>query len=359
MTRGSGVGPDAAQHVGPITSLGAPTERHDATEPGKLGETDLHRVVICTECGARDTLAVKPGKYFCKRCESVFGQPDVPTGDGRDGLLFCGCGNAIEVRCNVCRTSLCRRCDVKSVAETRAFDSRHRVFVSVQGFGYLIRSMDVHYLVIGNRLVWQRCASGEILGPVLAFTKLIDALPGHGEQYHHLCWACVAAAAPEVADRVSTGLVCEEPACTNRPVGRCRCCNGALCAHHLKGKTALQTTISDPEVCPNCVNEHVPAVWFSRPADRAPIDPQPAKWRTRRALATDANARRERQAEASRLLAQELSARVIALHTAGPCQRDRLVDEGLPHGMSYAGFRLLDERDGMRVAALGTVTAYP
>lgn len=47
------------------------------------------------------------------------------------------------------------------------------------------------------------------------------------------------------------------------------------------------------------------------------------------------------------------------LHTKGPCQRDRLVNEGVPEDPSYFGLRVLHVRTSTPAVALSAVTTYP
>jgi hypothetical protein len=49
----------------------------------------------------------------------------------------------------------------------------------------------------------------------------------------HVCWKCIASAAPSALERIAAGAICQDPECTNLPSGRCRCCSSAFCSEHL------------------------------------------------------------------------------------------------------------------------------
>ncbi len=310
--------------------------------------------IKCQECGSADVTEFKPGSYVCTHCEATFKHVD-PT-HVTVAPAFCTCGNRIAFRCNHCHSGLCSECDVRSLD----FVSLPKTFVHTQGFGYLMRRKEVFYSVAANRIVHEEGwhSARPAFGPAISAYELLWALPERGEGARHLCWACVVATTPIVADAVSSGTICEVPSCTTSPEGRCRCCSAALCDYHMdsgggRGGGGDSPYIRSPDVCPSCINEHMQRVRDAHPIPE--VRPGRTNHGTRRAW-------KKWWAEKDRVfdqMGEEMSVELYDLHTRGPCERVRRFDEGLPGGSKFGGYRILDERPSTPAAPLSSVTASP
>jgi hypothetical protein len=312
--------------------------------------------MACANCGSSDVQEVKPSTYFCNHCETVFKHVD-PSHVTIE-QAFCGCGSAIQVRCNLCHVGLCHACDAKRDWLLARHVRLEYVFVGTEGFGYVIRPASQRaYGVFGNRVL--QTVPPFVFGPVVSTNELFWCLPDHGESFHHLCWTCVAAMVPAVAELVSSRAICEQPGCVSQPAGTCRCCGGALCETHMTMLPSAQYALNKADVCRSCVMEHVPTVFASLP--RGP-DFNFDKARTRRGQLRALKAHDEALRRHNKQL-PDVWAQVYALHSKGPCQRDRLVYEGLPADATipdwYRPFRVLDARPSTPAVALSAVTTYP
>ena len=321
--------------------------------------------IKCQECGSTEVTEYKAGSYVCSHCDAIFKHVD--PAHVTVAPAFCTCGNRIAFRCNLCHSGLCPYCDAKNPGYREGYLSDlAKIFVHTQGFGYLMRS-GFDYSVTASRIVheWAHSRDQPAFGPVISAYELLWALPDRGESAPHMCWACIAATAPIVADAVSSGAICEVPACVLTPGGRCRCCDAALCDTHLVGHAALPNNYGSPklDVCANCIYEHIDTI-----VDAHPPIPGPRAKRTKRAwdracAAWHAEQDRDRD---------QMVAELYALHTQGPCERMRLFDDGragtshwhsFQHGNSSSwpaiSYRVLDERPSTPVAPLSSVTASP
>lgn len=312
--------------------------------------------INCTNCGSGDVKEVKPSTYFCNHCETVFKHVD-PTRVTLE-QAFCGCGSAIQVRCNLCHVGLCGQCDAKQVRDYYYCKSSVEVLVRTEGFGYVTRdtSNPGLCLAIGNRVLFSS-RGHYVFGPFIPTNKLLWCLPDHGVRFHHLCWSCVSAMVPVVAELMSSRRMCENLYCVRQPTRTCRCCGGVLCEMCL---TMLdRTALKKADVCANCVMEHYPNVLTSLPRPpESTFGQARTRWGQLRALKAHDEALRRHNQQLPDVWAQ-----VYALHSKGPCQRDRLVYEGLPaDATSFDGdrpFRVLDERPSTPAVALSAVTTYP
>ncbi len=173
----------------------------------------------CTNCGSADVKEVKPETYFCNACDSIFKYID-PT-KLTVSPDFCGCGDPIQVQCNVCHVGLCRNCDILCDIRLRqrwpagVFGDQSLQLISTSEVGY---SLD------------------HVQGLFFPLSKVISTVRNHHSDLHHLCMACVERAVPETADRIANRIVCESPACSEPASGPCRCCSDDFCKSCLTHK---------------------------------------------------------------------------------------------------------------------------
>lgn len=176
--------------------------------------------IACTNCGSTDVQEVKPSTYFCRHCETVFKHLD-PTRVTIDHTpSFCKHGNPVEVQCQICKAGMCRdQCDIGPEIDM----SREAKFMTGQriptaGFGYF-------YMDGGGA---GSTARGE--GPFLPERKLAASLQLKYGELHHFCYDCMIAAVPATADYITSGELCNWPACVTKAAAQCSCCGSAFCA---------------------------------------------------------------------------------------------------------------------------------
>ncbi len=188
--------------------------------------------IACAACGSTDVQEVKPGTYFCNHCETVFKHIDPTRLAVEQTPAFCGCGNPIQVQCQICKAGICTSCDLASWdgpgdrEDISAAYGTDRSRFTVEGFGYLIRGYPPDRSVYGPYLYLDEVFAG------LAAENGWDYSPGYAP-VRHACFTCVASAIPVTADRIANGQICETPGCAREPGGTCSCCGGAFCGTHV------------------------------------------------------------------------------------------------------------------------------
>jgi hypothetical protein len=205
----------------------------------------------CTECGSTDVQEVKPSTYVCRHCLTVFKYIDPSQISATNIAQFCSCGGAVQVRCQVCRTTtMCSSCDAVAAS------ARHgaQLFIPTVGFGYRVKwesdgkEAAPQWTYRDGRLMHLPLALDPLTaggyvdhGPFIGVGKVLRVLTSIHGSLEHVCWRCIAAAVPVTVDGIASGSCCELPNCAERTNGRCDCCQRALCDHHIQHSHALVT----------------------------------------------------------------------------------------------------------------------
>jgi hypothetical protein len=231
-------------------------------------------VIKCPECGSNDVFEFKPGTYLCKSSETVFKHIDPTTMRIEHRPDFCTCGLPIEVQCQLCPNTMCSYCDaiggVILALRTREWPVR-KVGIPTVGFGYLLGQRSGLWTVAGGRPIEigsPRHRPGETVGPLLMLDELVAALPHPSGGLRHVCWNCVAAQIPRVANQIAERFACEDPGCSAAPEATCPCCHASVCNLHFarpRGFSITAATYRTAErsfpvtfswdTCPTCSDE--------------------------------------------------------------------------------------------------------
>lgn len=210
--------------------------------------------IACSRCGSADVQEVKPSTYFCNHCETVFKYVDPTRLTVRNAPVFCACGGAVQVQCQVCNDGSCRSCDVmewkrrrdrKNLEASGEMGSPYgqwlrehlhfRLHVPVVGYGYLIKnyspSSEGFDAIVNNRIVHVELPSSKTMGPFLYLDEILATL--QATDLSHVCCSCVVSAIPRTAEHIANHTMCEMPGCGRRANGKCRCCGASFCERHL------------------------------------------------------------------------------------------------------------------------------
>lgn len=375
--------------------------------------------IACSQCGSGDVQEVKPSIYFCNHCESVFKYVDPTRLTVRNAPVFCACGGAVEVQCQVCNEGSCRSCDVMEWKRRRDRKNLEatgrlglppspgfrdylpfRLHVPVAGYGYLIKTYSAASegiaAIVNGRIVRVDIPSSRTMGPFLYLDELLATL--QATDLSHVCCSCVVSAIPRTAEHIASHTMCEMPGCGRRANAKCRCCGASFCAGHLAPTGladcreparsgyvqagtvhAVQSNLCGGDyhgikwlipdgMCLGCVEEKALDAQSAVEAGLREygLSAEPGTWSSRFEIraARHKSSRRQRTEDVKVLedaprYAQEMTRRLKASIIPGACKRAQLLHgpmRGLSSGVDMIQYAIVDERASVLPAAARTDT---